>query len=62
MVKKKEETQSDSEWVRESRLEDSHNKYFWARIRRYLGWVTATSTTLWAGYDAFSKLMEKFSK
>jgi hypothetical protein len=49
---------TDSEWLRLQRLESDRRAWLWSRLKSLAGWIGGVLTFLWAGIDAFGKLME----
>lgn len=49
---------TDSEWLRLQRLEADRRTWLWARLKSLVGWIVGGLTALWAGIDAFGKLVE----
>jgi hypothetical protein len=53
-----EEKQTDSEWLREQRLESDRRAWAWQRLKSLGGWTVGALTALWAGIDAIHKFLE----
>ena len=53
-----EDNQTDSEWLREQRLESDRRAWLWQRLKSGAGWIAGTLTFIWAGIDALEKLAE----
>jgi hypothetical protein len=49
---------SDSDWLREQRLEFDRRSWLWSRLKALAGWIGGAATFLWAGVDAGSKLID----
>ena len=50
--------QTDSEWLRLQRLESDRRSWAWQRLKSLAGWTVGVFTALWAGIDAFQKLVD----
>jgi hypothetical protein len=55
---KDEDKQTDSQWLRQQRLESARKAWLWERLKSGVGWIGGTAVALWAGIDAVQKLVE----
>jgi hypothetical protein len=49
---------TDSEWLRLQRLESDRRSWLWSRLKSLGLWTVGLLTSLWAGIDAFGKLVD----